>query len=462
MQPCLLLVGTIPFREFVVDEVLRVAATLGLSVLLVDREDTQPAARSSRLKGVVTAPIGDNDPSAEAEVCARVERYCADHQIEITGVYAPFNPYVEVGARLAECFSAAGNSYSSVRACQSKLGMRRALAADPLLSTPFKVLRYEREAREWLTELGGAFVIKPSRGAGSRGVITGIESADAAALAFRNVSHYLSRSCSEAAAVLRSNSGDYSIVMERQLDGPEVDVELVLQEGTTCFAAVADNPEIRLPDLIETSSTYPSSLSSGRQNDFITCAQRALQLLGMRNGNFHVEMVETHAGPKVIEINVRMGGAFVWHAIKEAYGVSLIEFGIKALYGALSEADPLPKHGQVIESKFFIPNTTGTLVGCVGLDTLGQMSGIVHYQLWKSMGDSVLSYANDASDYLGTVLAAGSSHEQAQRNATAALAGVAFQILDSNGQVQTSPGEFMHDASVLIAQPPKSYASKNK
>ena len=217
------------------------------------------------------------------------------------------------------------------------------------------------------------------------------------------------------------------MLIEQQLQGCEVDVELVLQEGVTYFAAVADNPEVVLPFQVESATTYPSQLSASLQAQCIAHAEAALRTLSYTDGNFHVEMVCTSAGPKIIEVNPRMGGAFVWHAISAAYHVDLVRMGILAGLHRLM-ATPYTEPNGVFEARFFIAEKSGTLAQVEGIDRCAALPGVHDVSLWKQAGDAVACPRDDTADYLGFVLVDGKNYLQACERADEALAAVTFAI----------------------------------
>jgi biotin carboxylase len=309
--------------------------------------------------------------------------------------------------------------------------MRRRLARDSDLYTPFAVAHTTAEARTFLAELGGPLVIKPLRGAGSRGVFTGIRTERDLVHAWRHV------------------PAGTAVLLEQELEGQEVDVEIVRQNGRLIFAAVADNPEISLPGRVETGSTYPSQLPDAEQGMMIRAAERVLTLLELGSGNFHIEMVLTADGPRIVEVNARMGGAFVFEAIRAAYGVNLVDLGLRAL---LSESITAVSAGAriVVEACFFIPTATGTLTRVAGLKELEQARGFLGIRLWKSVGQTVLAPAEDPADYLGFALFAGESAAAARQNALVALAGLRFSIRDDHGRTRLADASFMHAGSDYV------------
>ncbi len=445
----LLLVGSAAHRHYVLERVLEAARELNTAVVLVDQphrdyptgtELTGLSSKGFSLKEVIHLPLHATDPSQQQTLAQQLSAELSRHGIRIDAVYTPFNDFAEIAAVFAQVLDCAGNPLTAVRAAQSKFRMRELFARDAALSIPYGIAYSEDDAARIFARISAACVAKPSRGAGSRGVIMGISSEDEARAAWSSINSYLQAAGN--ADDKKSGSARAGILFEQQLHGPEVDVELVLQRGRVCFAAVADNPEIKLPELIETSTTYPSQLPQAQQRHLINCAASALDLLGLKDGNHHVELVATDGGIKVIEVNPRMGGAFVWPAIQAAYGVDLIREGIRALFG---RADRHHRAARcIIEAKFFVAAVSGCLDRVSGLDLAGSARGVRALQLWKNPGDMVSAPRDSASDYLGYLLVQGDSHGQAVTNSLAAMAKVRFQMTDVNNNHIVFNGTHMH------------------
>ncbi|XP_070197879.1 uncharacterized protein [Littorina saxatilis] len=97
-------------------------------------------------------------------------------------------------------------------------------------------------------------------------------------------------------------------VLMEFLKGSEHCVDLVAFHGELLLAVVTDKGPQCLPDTFHTVTIMPSLLSPNRQNDVITAAWDCCQALGLRHGVFDVDIMLTSSGPKLIEINARMGG----------------------------------------------------------------------------------------------------------------------------------------------------------
>lgn len=93
-------------------------------------------------------------------------------------------------------------------------------------------------------------------------------------------------------------------MMEQYLDGPEVDVDLVLNsEGEVSFGNVTDNWPTIEPYFNETGSNCPSILSLQQQRELCQLSVAAVKCMGFTVGVFHVECKYTSKnGPQLIEV----------------------------------------------------------------------------------------------------------------------------------------------------------------
>lgn len=440
----LLIVGTMKSRPFVLERAVRAAQSCGVLPLLLDHPGRRPLSTRLIPDGCfVPAVVEERSSDNLDEMVGRVAAVARDRGLCVAAVYSGFNAYAELAAALADRLGARGNSGAAVHTAHTKTLMRDALLEAPELTVPYRIVDSKASARAALRELGPPVVVKPARGAGSRGVRTGLSGESEVVEAWESVRSELARWRGRAEAALHLLDEEMPIMVEQQLIGREVDVEMVLQDGRRVFSAVADNPHVSLPYGVETCTTYPSSLPSSTQAALIDAACRALHTLNLTNGNFHVEMVATAEGPRVIEINARMGGAFVWEAVRQVHDVDLVGLGVKALLGVpLEPIAGLPR--CALEACFFVPSVSGRLVAVEGMDALRDCRGFHLARLWKEPGNSVLSPPDDASDYLGFAAFTAATAGQARALVLEALRHVRFWIRTDDGRVVESPGVYLH------------------
>ena len=96
----------------------------------------------------------------------------------------------------------------------------------------------------------------------------------------------------------------------RETDGlaPYVSVETLAVGGRFHHLCVTDRFPLA-PPLLETGMLLPSCLGAAQQAGVTTMAEQALRALNFRHGAAHTELMLTSEGPRVIEVNARVGGA---------------------------------------------------------------------------------------------------------------------------------------------------------
>ncbi|XP_016154354.1 PREDICTED: LOW QUALITY PROTEIN: carnosine synthase 1 [Ficedula albicollis] len=117
--------------------------------------------------------------------------------------------------------------------------------------------------------------------------------------------------------------GNAMLLME-YVPGTEHDVDLVVFEGRLLGAWVSDNGPTRVPAFLETAACLPSCLPADRQAQLVRAALECCRACGLRDGVFNVELKLGPAGPRLLEINPRMGGFYLRDWIREVYGPDLL------------------------------------------------------------------------------------------------------------------------------------------
>ncbi|KAM6157446.1 carnosine synthase 1 isoform 1-T2 [Rhynchocyon petersi] len=147
--------------------------------------------------------------------------------------------------------------------------------------------------------------------------------------------------------------GNAMLLMEF-VEGTEHDVDLVLFGGQLLAAFVSDNGPTRLPGFTETAACMPTGLAPEQEAQLVQAAFRCCLGCGLLDGVFNVELKLTSVGPRLIEINPRMGGFYLRDWILELYGVDLL---LAAAMVACGLRPALPAH----------PRARGHLVGVMCL-----------------------------------------------------------------------------------------------
>lgn len=163
-------------------------------------------------------------------------------------------------------------------------------------------------------------VMKLEYGAGAVGVKL-VEDAQQCHLHFNKISRDLQDDSDHPGIGL--GWGNAMLLME-YVSGTEHDVDIVVYEGRMLGAFVSDNGPTRVPNFTETAACMPTCLPRDREAQLIRAAYHCCLGCGLTDGVFNVELKLTAAGPKLIEINPRMGGFYLRDWIQEIYGVDIM------------------------------------------------------------------------------------------------------------------------------------------
>lgn len=205
-----------------------------------------------------------------------------------------------VTAELAARLGLPYHDAATVRLLTDKYEQRRRLrerrGVDPvrtaLLRTP----------RDWAAALGAVglpAVLKPARGEGSRNTHLVRDAATGSALAER----LLVGPGGEGALVLE----EYLAGVDRAPFGDHVSVESAVVEGRVTHWAVTGKFPLA-PPFREVGHYWPAPLAADEQAAVADLAGRAVRALGVRTGVTHTEVKLTADGPRLIEVNGRLGG----------------------------------------------------------------------------------------------------------------------------------------------------------
>src|SRR5271156_6680919 len=276
-----------------------------------------------------------------------LEGMSAEQAVKILADWEPdgMTTYLDAGmvelARVAEGLGLPFHSPATAAALTDKARQRRALADAGLDMPPCHVVRPDQSEPELSAveaEVGWPAVLKPRSAQGSGYT-------------------FLARDGAE---------------LEKLLDtlGPYagyVSVESVVADGAISHLALTG----RFPpaeNFRETGFFIPAALDAGSRSAVLDLATRAIDALGVRTGCLHTEVKFTPDGPRIIEVNGRMGGR-VPEMLERAAGPSL-----PALPLRVALAEPVSIDGPVatdrIGYRFFLqpPTVSATVTAIDGIN----------------------------------------------------------------------------------------------
>ncbi len=207
-------------------------------------------------------------------------------------------------------------------------------------------------------------------------------------------------------------SGAPALILESWVEGPKYDVDLLLEEGEMVYAHATD--DLEPCGLRDVRRLAPSGLEPAAEAELARHAAACVRALGFRRGAFNVEVKRTAEGPRMIEVNGRLGGYSTTDVHHAVWGVDLVEHWLRSCFSLPLGVREQPPRGFVAESLLPAPRT-GILERDGFLDGLRSAPHVLAARPWVFAGDAVDGVETSAPDWLGALLTRGLTREEALR-----------------------------------------------
>ncbi|MGL5826466.1 MAG: ATP-grasp domain-containing protein [Nocardioides sp.] len=124
-----------------------------------------------------------------------------------------------------------------------------------------------------------------------------------------------------------------NLVLSELCIGPEFDVDLVRYQGKTVAEFVTLNSPTIGDSLAEIGAVMPAPIDESTGALLCKAATQACDIIGLTTGPINVELILTEDGPRVIDVNGRMGGFYIRAWINEIWGYDLLDAAIDCALG---------------------------------------------------------------------------------------------------------------------------------
>jgi biotin carboxylase len=191
-----------------------------------------------------------------------------------------------------------------------------------------------------------------------------------------------------------------------------VSVESVVAQGVISHLALTG----RFPlaeNFRETGFFIPAALNDTDQESVLALATSAIEALGVTTGCLHTEIKFTPDGPRVIEVNGRVGGG-VPEMLRRAAGLPLIELTLRLALG-----EPIRFSGPVtterVGYRFFLqpPPLSATVATISGLDAVSDHPGVDTITVHQGPG-SVLDWKDGSRNHIMAVVGSALDYDDLQ------------------------------------------------
>jgi len=362
----------------------------------------------------VTARTCDTASPSAVSACCR--RLAGEHHL--TGITSSSEFYVVTAARVARVLGLPGEDPRRLAAARNKALQRRSFAASGVPSPRFGTAWSTVDAVRAADRLGLPVVVKPISRSGS----IGVRRCDTAAQVAQHSAELLATTVDE-----RGNPLPDMVLVESYLDGPEFSVELV---GGAVRALVAKHLDVSR-GFLEVGHDVPAPVDARTGACLARTARAALAALGLHWGAAHVELRLVADRAYVVEVNARLAGGMIPHAIRFATGDDLIGELLARAVGM-----PAPRRARrptrCTSIRFLVPAGDGEVRSVPTAAVALAMPGVVDAAVTARPRQRI-TRGGTFLDRLGHVIATGDTHRQAAARAERAVAALAVELEGSRG-----------------------------
>ncbi len=411
-QTILLIHAMSPSKKFVFQKIKK----MGLYLVCLSKEKTDWAL-----------PYVDKwilaDLQNHKECIESVKKYNREHtDLAVQGAVTFWDEAVLLTAHLAESLNLSGIPYEIAKKVKNKYNFRDFCSTNGILAPKHKLLRNKHEIKALEKELKYPLVVKPVYGACSAYVVrvnNRAELIETYDYVKNNIKSFW----------LASEWENFDLLVEEHIDGEEVDMDILIQNGKIKFYSISDNfNKSRSRFFVDSGQAIPSNLPNKEQDDLINMAEETLEKLGIQNACIHFEAKYSPKGPCPIEINMRMGGDYVYSYLKTAWHVDFVEQSVNIALENFIKIEKPDRPYKYIIGWDMQPESSGILVELEVSPKLKSLKYFEEMHIFKEIGDAILR-PPEGYDSLGWVTVTGDNSIDAQDNLQEVLRLINYKVV---------------------------------
>ncbi|HST49288.1 ATP-grasp domain-containing protein [Jatrophihabitans sp.] len=326
-----------------------------------------------------------------------------------------------------------GHAAETIRLLTDKYAQRRALRDSGVDPVRCQLLDSPAALDPAVEQVGFPAVLKPVRGRGSRNTYL---VADRGRLA--ELVHQLL-----VPAQPGQPPAEQALLLEEYLPGdpscPQGDyvaVESVVCDGVVEHLAVTGKfPQ--LSGFREVGDFWPAGLAGPVSDRVERLVSGALGALGVRTGICHTEVKLTPAGPRIIEVNGRLGGE-VSDLARAAYGLDVSTLAARIALGLPVSLPARELPAVVYTATAIAPLPAVRLRAVRGADRIRQQPGVFSYRRYREVGSTTRTA--EAACTLDVLTGQARSHAELTAAVREATSTLSYEFDMSDGTIATFTG----------------------
>lgn len=393
---------------------------LGLKIVCLNKEKV--SALTPHVDHWIIADLNNKKESLEA-----IKSFKAQHpKVVIEGAVTFWDEAVLLTSQITDTFGWIGIPYTIANQAKNKFLFREFCRDNGIASPRHKMFTGTNNLKQIEKAVSYPMVMKPVYGAVSYFVVK-VDNRKEMEDTYDYVRSNIKNNW------LTPEWENFDLLVEEYIDGDEVDIDIILQNGKMKFYSISDNfNKTHERFFLDSGQAIPSSLPEKDQKKLIDCAEETIEKLGIQNGIIHFEAKVSKDVVYPIEVNLRMGGDYIYSYLKGAWGVDYIENAAKIALGV-----HIPKIERPINPLKYIvgwdlqPDFSGILVELDIDEKLKLKKYLEDMQMFKEPGDSVL-HPPEGYESLGWLTVSGDNLLDAQDNLREALSFIRYKIAEFN------------------------------
>ena len=346
-------------RAFPLERTAEIKAAQDAGVEIVMAAPSIEPYREYNLAHFIEAPVTKH---------AEARRIILDHLqktgIEVQGLVAWSEHQVELAAQLGVDLGLPSTTPDAASNVRNKSNTRRVLDRLDGVNPKYAIANDEESFKAALEIVGVPCLIKPSGSSGGRGIFK-IHSYDEALLKFNQFREYCDPQRDDVYSYF-----NHEFIVEEKLTGSEHSVSGMVADGEIIVFALTDK-KINFKVPIQYENITPSALPQETQDRIIRMVRSAVELTGINWCGFHVDLMVTPKGPKILEMGGRLGGECInSHLIPLSTSIKPYELLLQVVRG-LNPFTKTDYTGDAINRagmRAILPPKTGRILRLEGID----------------------------------------------------------------------------------------------
>lgn len=241
-------------------------------------------------------------------------------------------------ALLAKEYGCIGNDPKIAFYCRSKYHMRKKLQEHSIPGPKFRLCKNFEELQKAIEEIGIPCVAKPVGGNASYGTFMIRSREDWRELQknFETSIEYLKKKAIRD-DVFAFDKEEMDLIgiddhvdmvtdylVEEYMEGPEISIDAVTQNGITTMMGIADQVRMAPPYFVQIEEKMPYVCDKKTYETIKTLVEETITAMGIKNSSTHTEIIFTNEGPKIVEIACRIGGDNIHDFVYQITGFNLM------------------------------------------------------------------------------------------------------------------------------------------